>query len=193
LWSRSRSEASAAAVLAIAHALLDLSEVLVELRLLVSGEDCADLRCLLRPKIHHLGAGRLVRRTTDSLSLLAQFHLLWHILVANGFDLRLLRIGQRDILEHPAAHSATTSFALTLLCLAALRCGNRCHANAECSNQRGAANSIHPSLLRYSGCRNDIRGHYTPRDKKRLTDSLGFACSGRHRFVAFAAAGYKTS
>src|SRR2546430_1939525 len=148
LSSRSLREL-AAAVLASGESLFHLSKILVEDSLLIGGENRADLDGLLVLKIHHLGASRLVRRTADSLGLLAQFHLLRHVLLTNRLDLRLLGLRQSDVFEQHSAHSAATArFALTLLRrLGALCCGDRSDANAECSSQRGDANSLHPSLL----------------------------------------------
>src|SRR5450756_1672964 len=66
-WSRNRSRGLAASVAALTHPRLHVSQVLVERCLLVGGEDCADLSGLLGLNVHHLGAGRLVRRTTRCL------------------------------------------------------------------------------------------------------------------------------
>src|SRR5665647_50380 len=71
-WSRSHSGSLAAAVAATVHARLHyLGEILVERRLLIGGEGRANLGGLLVLEIHHLGAGRLVRRTTSGLSRFA--------------------------------------------------------------------------------------------------------------------------
>src|ERR1700680_729240 len=105
-WSRGRSWRLAAAVAASVHARLHLGQILVELSLLICSGVRADFSRLPALKIHHFGAGRLIRWTTSSLSRFAKLQLLRRVLLADGFDLGLLRVRQVDVLEKHSAHSA---------------------------------------------------------------------------------------
>src|SRR5689334_13224423 len=67
-WSRNHSGNLATAVATFGHARLHRGDVLVEDRLLIRGQDRANLVSLLLLQVHHFGTGRFIRRATSRLN-----------------------------------------------------------------------------------------------------------------------------
>src|SRR2546423_179616 len=67
-WSRDPNRNLAGAVATFGHARLHRSDVLVEDRLLICGQNRANLVGLLLLQVHHPGTGRVIRRATSRLN-----------------------------------------------------------------------------------------------------------------------------